>query len=363
MYLLRSLGFAVKRCPKHFYHLLLWPILIYLFFFTWNSYRTYRPHSESKIGSLTTKADDNSYSKPLAQQSSNGGGGGKPHIATPFPTLLPDSNRPARVFPATERYQGDPSHCWTDADFHDWREGKYYPQSKPKGNIVYMVMTGDHFLRTRCDVMMCTFGVTLHPSRLFFVGETASDCRLPVYDVVRPGTNRPVDRSGSMQKLGQGLAMIVKKISETSYNNEIDWIMVMDDDTFVSPLNLQSVLAEYDSQRPLMVGQSTCGVAFCGGAGYAISKSLFVQFPRFIRKCHPHDGLGQSDQFVPNCIRQRVKVDFVNRIEFHSEAPPLILPEQIPRDPPKGTREAVSFHHVRSTRQYITLWRTKLACL
>jgi hypothetical protein len=84
---------------------------------------------------------------------------------------------------------------------------------------------------------MCTFGVTLHPSRIIFVGETSSDSRLPIYDVVTSDTPRPVNRDGSMQKLARGLAMLVQMIDQSNYKNEIQWTMVMDDDTFVSPPN------------------------------------------------------------------------------------------------------------------------------
>jgi hypothetical protein len=89
--------------------------------------------------------------------------------------------------------------CWTDACYQLWKHDQLFPPQKTRGSIVYMVMTGDLFLRSRCDVIMCTFGVTLHPSRIIFVGETSSDSRLPIYDVVTPDTPRPVNRDGSMQ--------------------------------------------------------------------------------------------------------------------------------------------------------------------
>ncbi|CAF0819941.1 unnamed protein product [Adineta steineri] len=220
-----------------------------------------------------------------------------------------------------------------------------------------MVMTGNSFLRSRCDVMMCTFGVTLHPSRLFFVGERSYDNRLPIYDVVTPDTRRPVDRSGSMQKLAQGLAIIVEKINNSIDKNEIQWIMVMDDDTFVSPLNLELLVSEYDPQYSLIIGQSTCGVGFCGGAGYVISKKLFNQFPSFIKKCRPSFGMSQSDQFVPYCIKKRISVEFINRKEFNSQPPDYYSTELGYKDHPDGFGRAVSFHYIRSAEKYVALWR------
>ena len=268
-------------------------------------------------------------------------------------SALPDNS--------ASQYNPDPPLCWTDTDYQLWREGRFYPPSQPKGSIIFMVMTGEAYLRTRCDVIMCTFGVTLQPSRLFFVGETSSDGRLPIYDVVKPGTSRPVDRPRSMQKLGEGLAMLLQKISQSSDYNNVEWIMVMEDDTFVLPVNLQKVLAEYDSRLPVIIGRTTCGVGFCGGAGYAISRGLFVRLPRFIRKCRAHGGLHQSDQFVPNCIRNKVKVDFINRPEFHSEPPGADPTEPGYRDHPDGFRHAVSYHYIRPAQRYLQMWRLKQA--
>ncbi|CAF1484678.1 unnamed protein product [Adineta ricciae] len=212
-------------------------------------------------------------------------------------------------------------------------------------------------LRTRCDIMMCTFGVTLHPSRLFFVGETASDSRLPVYNVVKPNTPRPVNRKGSMQKLAQGLDMVVSKLRERDYNNEIEWIMVMDDDTFISPPNLNLLAAEYDSQRPVMIGQHTCKVGFCGGGGYLISRTLFVQLPAFVKKCRPHDGLWDSDQFVPDCIRRKVQVELIDRKEFNSQNPEFYSTPLGLRDHPNGFGRAVTFHYMKTPMKYVNLWR------
>jgi len=260
-------------------------------------------------------------------------------------------------FEFSGRYTFNLSRCWTDSDYKNWKQEKFFPLNSNRGSIVYMVMTGDRNLRSRCDVIMCTVGVTLHPSRLFFVGETSSDSRLPVYDVVTPETRRPVDRAGSMQKLARGLAMLVKVIQKSRYKDEIQWIMVMDDDTFVSPRNLQLLVSQYDPQRSLMIGQSTCGVGFCGGAGYVISKALFNQFPSFIEECQPMPGIFPSDQFVPYCIKNRTQVQIVDRKEFNSQPPDFYSTELGYNDHPDGFGRAVSFHYISPAARYVALWR------
>ncbi len=255
------------------------------------------------------------------------------------------------------RYTFNLSHCWTDSHYQLWKHGKLFPLHKTRGSIVYMVMTGNLFLRSRCDVIMCTFGITLHPSRIVFVGETSSDSRLPIYDVVTSETPRPVNRAGSMQKLARGLVMLVQMIAQSSYKDEIQWIMVMDDDTFVSPPNLELLISKYDAKRPLMIGQSTCGVGFCGGAGYAISRALFNQFPSFIEKCQPRPGVSESDQFVPQCIMSKIQVEIINRKEFNSQPPDFYSTEDGYKDHPDGFGRAVSFHYIRPASKYVMLWR------
>ncbi|CAF1438269.1 unnamed protein product [Adineta steineri] len=259
------------------------------------------------------------------------------------------------IFP--RHYTANLSSLWTELDYQLWKHEKYFPHNNPRGSIIYMIMTGNSFLRSRCDIIMCTIGITLHPSRLFFVGETSSDSRLPIYDVITSDTPRPINRAGSMQKLAQGLAMISEKINQSKYKNELQWIMVMDDDTFVSPPNLELLVSEYDSRRSLMIGQSTCGVGFCGGGGYVISKALFNQFPSFIRQCRPSFELSQSDQFIPQCIKSRTQVEIIDRKEFNSQPPEFYSTEAGYKDHPNGFGRAVSFHYIRPATKYIELWR------
>lgn len=63
------------------------------------------------------------------------------------------------------------SGCWNDSDYQLWKQGKYFPVQKLKDNIVYMAMTGNIYLRSRCDVIMCTVVVTLHQSRLLLLAK------------------------------------------------------------------------------------------------------------------------------------------------------------------------------------------------
>ncbi|CAF1276547.1 unnamed protein product [Rotaria sp. Silwood1] len=187
---------------------------------------------------------------------------------------------------------------------------------------------------------MCTFGVTIHPSRLFFVGESSTDRRIPIYDVVEPRTPRPVNRRWSNQKVNRGLAVVIDKLKKATDGAEVEWLMVMDDDTFVSPSNLELLLLDYDHQQPLMIGQ-VCQDRFCGGAGYIFSRALFEKLSPFIISCHrtPHDPY--SDVSVPRCITAKTGVQPTDRKEFNSQPPQFYTSPTGLDDRPQGYGRAL----------------------
>ncbi|CAF3725431.1 unnamed protein product [Adineta steineri] len=264
---------------------------------------------------------------------------------------------PKRVFNTFARhYTKNISDCWTDEDYNYWKQGDFYPPGPLHGNIAYMILTGDKHLRSRCDIMMCTFGVTIHPSRLFFVGESSSDSRIPIYDVVAPETPRPVDTTWSHQKVSRGLAMVIDKLNKSADGAEVQWIMVLDDDTFISPPNLALLVAEYNPQESFMIGQE-CAGAFCGGAGYVISRGLFERLPPFIISCYRTPVDGYSDQAVPRCITIKTNVRPLDRKEFNSQPPDHFTSRDGLQVRPQGYGRGITFHYMKPAERYLSLWR------
>ncbi|CAF3424781.1 unnamed protein product [Rotaria sp. Silwood1] len=264
--------------------------------------------------------------------------------------------KPRLIFNTSVRYYNDSLECWTDEDYLHWKQGDFYPSGQSRGSIAFMILTGNRNLRTRCDVIMCTFGVTIHPSRLFFVGESSSDRRVPIYDVVAPDTPRPVNGWWSNQKLTRGLAAVINMINKMADGAEIKWLMVMDDDTFVSPPNLRLVLSDYDSQQPLMIG-NVCGNRFCGGAGYVFSRALFEKFPPFILSCYPNKPDGYSDMIVSQCIIKKAGVQPTDRREFNTRPPDHYTTPDVLAARPDGFGRAATFHYLRSPKNYLDLWK------
>ncbi|CAF0748940.1 unnamed protein product [Rotaria sp. Silwood1] len=264
--------------------------------------------------------------------------------------------KPRLIFNTSARYINNSLECWTDDDYLHWKQGDFYPPGQSNGSIAFMILTGDSNLRTRCDVIMCTFGVTIHPSRLFFVGESSSDRRVPIYDVVAPDTPRPVNIWWSKQKVTRGLDVVINMINKMADGTDIKWLMVMDDDTFVSPPNLRLVLSDYDPQQPLMIGNA-CEDRFCGGGGYVFSRALFEKFPPFILSCYPNKPGGYSDMVVPRCITAKTGVRPTDRREFNTQPPDHYTTRDVLAARPNGFGRAATFHYLRLPKNYLDLWR------
>ncbi|CAF2906617.1 unnamed protein product [Rotaria sp. Silwood2] len=211
-------------------------------------------------------------------------------------------------------YTKDISNCWTDGDYILWKQGDFH-------------LPG--------------------PSRLFFVGESSSGKRIPVYDVVEPRTPRPVNR---------GLAVVFDILKKVADGPGVEWIMVMDDETFVSPPNLELLLLDYDHQQPLMIGQ-VCQDRLCGGACYVFSRALFEKCPPFIVLCHRTPRDPYSDVTVPRCITAKTGVRPTDRKEFNSQPPQFYTSLTGLDDRPQGYGRAVTFHYITPAVNYLSLWR------
>lgn len=66
---------------------------------------------------------------------------------------------------------------------------------------------------------------------------------------------------------------------------KFDWVFFCDDDTFVFPKKLGWLLKFYDKNMPLIIGRKGIynGWELCsGGAGFAVSKQLFLSVKRYL---------------------------------------------------------------------------------
>jgi hypothetical protein len=78
-----------------------------------------------------------------------------------------------------------------------------------------------------------------------------------------------------------------------------DWYILIDDDTFVFDNRLKTLLSQYDSNENYYIGKELDHIKnqFClymsGGAGYAISKSLYALITEYVRR------IGKNQAYSP----------------------------------------------------------------
>ena len=80
---------------------------------------------------------------------------------------------------------------------------------------------------------------------------------------------------------------------------DYDWYILIDDDTFVFEKRLRNLLTKYNSNENYYIGKELDHIRsqFClymsGGAGYAISKSLYALITEYVRK------IGKNEAYYP----------------------------------------------------------------
>ena len=134
--------------------------------------------------------------------------------------------------------------------------------------ICYIISTCNKYLSTRVKYQMDTFLKNVSKEDIYYLTSQ------PNLEERQFGWNCMDDSQN-----------ITWKYIHFIYNMNIDyydWYIFIDDDTFVFPKRLQQLLSTYDSQQCYYIGCELDHIKdkFClymsGGAGYAISKSLYA---------------------------------------------------------------------------------------
>eukprot|EP00741_Cyanophora_paradoxa_P020107 tig00021234_g19408.t1 len=97
----------------------------------------------------------------------------------------------------------------------------------------------------------------------------------------------------------------IRKIYEAEREIPWDWLLIVDDDTFVMPTGLARLVASLDSSAPIYMGYFFQGGVFAyGGAGFLLSRAaadrLYPRIPACVRDLR---GLHGGDIRVGHCVR------------------------------------------------------------
>lgn len=141
-----------------------------------------------------------------------------------------------------------------------------------------------------------------------------------------------------------------------------DWLVLVDDDTFVIHSSLQDLLHEYSPEEPILIGKRGADCHFmCGGAGLAMSYKLvqnLVSVSSSLEASFLH-GVGKdrkiySDVVLTHVIRSLKLGKLIGRTEFKNFSPEVALKWYTRMGLPPSL--VVSFHHIDSEVEYLQIY-------
>jgi len=182
--------------------------------------------------------------------------------------------------------------------FHGYSSPPNAPSVHKDISVSYIVVTG---VKTapRAEILFETWGrMIAPPHNLVFVADQGMGPNERQYRykfLNAPGSMIPLRYStGGMSVGGKDVKSMtdyrrsqLKWLDAIVYlggqlndglRNRSDWFVFADDDTFIIPHALQALLSEYNPETSLLLGKGgkDCH-KMCGGAGFAVSRSLMLR--------------------------------------------------------------------------------------
>jgi len=151
--------------------------------------------------------------------------------------------------------------------------------------ICYIISTCDKYLQTRVKYQMDTMLKNVNKEDIYYL------------------TSKPdVENRHFGWYSMDDTQNITWKYIHFIYNMNIpdyDWYILIDDDTFVFEKRLRNLLTKYNSSENYYIGKELDHIKreFCcymsGGAGYALSKSLYSRITEYVKK------IGKNEAYYP----------------------------------------------------------------
>ena len=196
--------------------------------------------------------------------------------------------------------------------------------------VLVMVATGRPNHETRAKLQMRTW-MTLMPApqhTLVFVTEENSAHLAPLPVLVFPMSSDEVKEEkpyrSAQRRFLRALVLMAKH--EFAGQSPPTWVLMLDDDSLLDPVNLAKLLPKLDPARPRIYAQvcaEQAGIPFpCGGGGILMSLQTLRRSRRALESCYlPWGGdMGQYDVAISHCfLAAGVAVEA--RGEFSSHRP------------------------------------------
>lgn len=235
-------------------------------------------------------------------------------------------------------------------------------QQVPRPFFVILTTYRNH--RTRCRAILDTWGGGLATEDLAFYSD-APDPVLPVVVVSNDTSYEGAQDRFTYRVIPDAVARMERE--------RHNWLVVLDDDTFVWPENLRRVLASRNPCESVWLGQACSPQddaegptrsepyrdfpAFCGGAGFAMSLPVAREASHVAPQCAEFAASEVPyDRRMGVCLQGLLDLAVEDTPEFHSQPPLFYAGSDPPTPPAAGRRErrrdfgrAATFHHLRGS--------------
>lgn len=190
-------------------------------------------------------------------------------------------------------------------------------------SITYVVLTCNKYLETRCKWCIDSWLTKLSSNESYLFLSSKPDEKNNIV-----GWNTPDNYESCSRKYLEFFRNI--KINS-------DWIVFVDDDTFVFPNRMRDMLQSYNSNEKLYIGKLLYGPipTMSGGAGFCLSQKMFKEIQHYIQHNNIVLDTIYSDVFVGQMV-QKLKGIYVWNLYFNSH----------PHHEEGNTKDAITFHYV-----------------
>ena len=222
--------------------------------------------------------------------------------------------------------------------------------------VLYVVVTSN--VTRRLDTINATWVPHVRHVRIYSNQASTIDDR--VIEIAPSATTRV-----ETNRHRYGLAL--RHATRVAMEKSIPWIMVVDDDTFVVPHNVDRLLNGTDASV-VFLGQQCPSFggfrSFCGGAGWIARTSLCERLVQSLPSCRlAFRSETEYDRLFGRCLFQRMNVTPTWVRELNSQPPVFYETVAGVRDRPNGYGSAATFHYVKTFHaharaHYLALWKS-----
>lgn len=211
------------------------------------------------------------------------------------------------------------------------------------GRIAYVILTCEKYVHTRIPWQKQTTLKDVPSSDLFYLGHTMDPSRRLFSWGADDSYNGLPYKYTTFFQYCEGLLQ------------DYDWIVLMDDDTYVYQARLRALLQTLNPQDPIAIGKNLYhiahtqwGVYFSGGAGTVLSRTAFEILRGYVKETAPL-SIGElvphwcADISMGFWFRKHPQIFLLDHSQFHPEGM---------ASAPQDKEVAITWHHLKTWEDY-----------